>query len=80
MTFNSIDNRPTDWPLSDEKAVVAGSLAMDASSNMHTCYYRSGYDFAVPLRHKLEFSNIRQIAPWHRKYFLTVKVTGRCIK
>ncbi|CAM9308820.1 unnamed protein product [Pylaiella littoralis] len=56
----------------DKKKAVAESSAMDASSNMRSCYYRSGYDFAVPLRHKRGFSNITDVAPWHRKYFLTV--------
>lgn len=76
MALDSITIRPTDWPIRDEKVVVAESLAMDASSNMHTCYYRSGYDFAVPLRHKVGYSSMSHIAPWHREYFLTVKVRG----
>ena len=50
---------------------------MDASSNMRSCFYRSGYDFAVPLRHQVGFGNITYVAPWHREYFLTVKVRKR---
>lgn len=49
---------------------------MDASSNMRSCFYRSGYDFAVPLRHQVGFGNVTHVAPWHREYFLTVKVRG----
>lgn len=56
------------------RPAVAASVAMDASSNMRSCYYRSGYDFAVPLRHKFEFGHLTHVAPWHREYFLTVKV------
>lgn len=49
---------------------------MDASSNTRTCYYRSGYDFAVPLRHKWNLrTNYSSIAPWDREFFLTVKVS-----
>lgn len=47
---------------------------MDASSNMRSCFYRTGYDFAVPLRHQWGFGNFTDLAPWHRDYFLTVKV------
>lgn len=56
------------------KRHLAESFAMDASSNMRSCFYRSGYDFAVPLRHQVGFGNLTYVAPWHREYFLTVKV------
>lgn len=56
------------------KRHIAESFAMDASSNMRSCFYRSGYDFAVPLRHQVGFGNITHVAPWHREFFLTVKV------
>ncbi|CBJ32606.1 Glycosyltransferase, family GT47 [Ectocarpus siliculosus] len=57
----------------DKKPWIAGSAAMDASSNMRSCFYRSGYDFAVPLRHQRGFGNLTDLAPWHRDYFLTMK-------
>ncbi|CAM9951998.1 unnamed protein product, partial [Ectocarpus fasciculatus] len=57
----------------DKKPLIAGSAAMDASSNMRSCFYRTGYDFAVPLRHQWGFGNLTYVAPWHRDYFLTVK-------
>lgn len=47
---------------------------MDASSNALSCYYRTGYDFAVPLRHKMGFDNLTHLPPWEREYFITVKV------
>ena len=59
------------------KRHLAQSFAMDASSNMRSCFYRSGYDFAVPLRHQVGFGNITHVAPWHREYFLTVKVSEK---
>lgn len=49
-------------------------MAMDAASNIRSCVYRSGFDFAVPLRHQHGFSNLTHVAPWHREYFLTMKV------
>lgn len=61
----------------DLRTAVAESFAIDAASNARTCYYRSGYDFAVPLRHKWDFRNLTYVPPWEREYFLTVKVSHR---
>lgn len=59
----------------DRRHAVSSSYAMDAASNMRSCYYRSGFDFAVPLRHKWDFmSNFSSLAPWEREFFVTVKV------
>ncbi|CAM9403601.1 unnamed protein product [Scytosiphon promiscuus] len=59
----------------NKRSTVAGSMAMDAASNIRSCIYRSGFDFAVPLRHQQGFSNLTHVAPWHREYFLTMKGT-----
>lgn len=44
---------------------------------MPTCYYRSGFDIAMPLRSKKTFPMLSAIAPWNREFFLTVKVCMR---
>lgn len=50
--------------------------AMFAQSNMRPCYFRYGYDIAVPLQaHKL-FHGLRKLAPQNRKYFATFKARG----
>ncbi|CAN0080035.1 unnamed protein product, partial [Ectocarpus fasciculatus] len=54
---------------------VAGSYAMEAATNMHTCFYRSGYDISVPLAPPSVFNHLADFAPWDRKFFLTTKGT-----
>ena len=48
---------------------------MFAESNMRPCYFRYGYDIALPLRAKAFFYNLRGTAPQDRKYFATFKVS-----
>lgn len=48
---------------------------MFAESNMRPCYFRYGYDIALPLRARAFFYNLRSIAPQDRKYFATFKVS-----
>ncbi|CAM9976215.1 unnamed protein product, partial [Ectocarpus sp. 12 AP-2014] len=52
---------------------VAGSFAMEAATNMHTCFYRTGYDISVPLTPKKVFHDLANVSPWDRQYFLTTK-------
>ncbi|CAM9874817.1 unnamed protein product, partial [Laminaria digitata] len=56
------------YPTLDDKA-------MFAESNMRPCYFRYGYDIALPLRARAFFYNLRGIAPQDRKYFATFKVS-----
>ena len=56
------------YPTLDDKA-------MFAESNMRPCYFRYGYDIALPLRAKAFFYNLRGTAPQDRKYFATFKVS-----
>lgn len=49
--------------------------AMFAQSNMRPCYYRHGYDVAVPLRARKLFHSLRKIAPRDRKYSATFKAS-----
>lgn len=53
---------------------IADSYAMEAASNMHTCFYRSGYDISVNLAPQRMYDNLANIAPYDRKFFLTTKV------
>lgn len=54
---------------------MARSFAIDVASNVRTCYYRSGYDFAIPLRHKWDLMEVYgDVPPWERDFFLTIKV------
>ncbi|CAM9492023.1 unnamed protein product [Laminaria digitata] len=46
---------------------------MFAESNMRPCYFRYGYDIAIPLLAKSTFNTLRSIAPQDRKYFATFK-------
>eukprot|EP00752_Nemacystus_decipiens_P012932 g11446.t1 len=48
---------------------------MDASSNMHSCVYRSGYDVSLPLAPKKYYPDTAKIAPLDRAFFLTFKGT-----
>ncbi len=50
--------------------------AMFAQSNMRPCYFRHGFDIAVPLRARRLFSGLRNIAPLDRKYFATFKASS----
>lgn len=59
---------------SDRRPAVANSFAMEAASNMRTCYYRSGYDISLPLVPKKNFPGLADVLPGDRKYFLTIKV------
>eukprot|EP00903_Cladosiphon_okamuranus_P016255 g14993.t1 len=52
---------------------VADSFAMDASSNMHSCVYRSGYDISLPLAPRKYFHALADIPPLDRRFFLTFK-------
>lgn len=49
-------------------------MAMEAASNMHTCYYRAGYDMSVPLYPRSAFTDLAPIRPEDRQFFITVKV------
>ena len=49
---------------------------MEAASNMHTCYYREGYDISMPLVPRKVYHDLENIAPLDREFFLTVKVRG----
>ncbi|CAM9868803.1 unnamed protein product [Ectocarpus sp. 12 AP-2014] len=57
----------------DLRPDVAGSYAMEAATNMHTCFYRSGYDISVPLAPKNAFNDLADFAPWDRNFFRTTK-------
>ena len=50
--------------------------AMFAEANMRPCYFRYGYDIAIPLLAKSTFQNLRDTAPQDRKYFATFKVSS----
>eukprot|EP00903_Cladosiphon_okamuranus_P016254 g14992.t1 len=52
---------------------VAESFAMDASSNTHSCVYRSGYDISLPQAPKKYFHHLANTAPLDRDFFLTFK-------
>ncbi|CAM9341025.1 unnamed protein product [Ectocarpus sp. 4 AP-2014] len=54
---------------------VAGSFAMEAATNMHTCFYRSGYDISVPLAPRQVLHDLANVAPLDREFFLTTKCT-----
>lgn len=43
---------------------------------MRPCYFRYGYDIAIPLLAKSIFHNMPGIAPQDRKYFATFKVSS----
>lgn len=58
---------------------TANTYAMQIGSNLHTCFYRSGYDISAPLPPKALFSAFADTSPTDRKYFLTVKVRMYCI-
>ncbi|CAM9982432.1 unnamed protein product, partial [Pylaiella littoralis] len=47
--------------------------AMFAQSNMRPCYFRHGYDIAVPLQAQKLFYGLRKFPPQDRKYFATFK-------
>eukprot|EP00904_Undaria_pinnatifida_P007033 jgi/Undpi1/345/HiC_scaffold_1.g00341.m1 len=51
------------------------SFAMEAACNMHTCFYRTGYDIALPLAPRKVFDYLTGIAPLDREHFLTFKGT-----
>jgi len=53
---------------------VAFSYAMDASSNLHSCLYRSGYDVSLPLAPERHIRGLAEIPPLERDFFLTTKV------
>ncbi|CAM9861341.1 unnamed protein product [Ectocarpus sp. 12 AP-2014] len=64
--------------LNDQSREARRSLdvkAMFVQSNMRPCYYRHGYDVAVPLRARKLFHSLRKIAPRDRKYFATFKAS-----
>lgn len=48
---------------------------MFAESNMRPCYFRYGYDIALPLRARAFFYSLRNTPPDKRKYFATFKVS-----
>eukprot|EP00904_Undaria_pinnatifida_P003028 jgi/Undpi1/12726/HiC_scaffold_6.g02394.m1 len=54
------------YPTLDDKA-------MFAESNMRPCYFRYGYDIALPLRARAFFYSLRNTPPDKRKYFATFK-------
>ncbi len=49
--------------------------AMFAQSNMRPCYFRYGYDIAVPLRARKLYPRLKDIPPLDRKYFATFKAS-----
>ncbi|CAM9463743.1 unnamed protein product [Laminaria digitata] len=49
--------------------------AMFAEANMRPCYFRYGYDIAIPLLAQVIFDDMTGIAPQDRKYFATFKGT-----
>ncbi|CAM9433541.1 unnamed protein product, partial [Ectocarpus sp. 8 AP-2014] len=53
---------------------VAGRYAMEAATNMHTCFYRTGYDISVPLAPRHVFHDLAKVAPWDRRFFLATTV------
>lgn len=66
---------PTLRPMNrDARPKVAGSYAMEAASNTHTCYYRTGYDMSIPLSPKHKFLEFSGVSPSDREFFVTVKV------
>eukprot|EP00752_Nemacystus_decipiens_P008218 g7348.t1 len=58
---------------SREKHRSLGDRAMFAEGNMRPCYFRYGYDIAVPLPAGSWFATLRDTAPQDRKYFATFK-------
>ncbi|CAN0320203.1 unnamed protein product, partial [Pylaiella littoralis] len=52
---------------------VADSYAMEAASNMKTCFYRTGYDISVPLAPRNVYPSLAAIPSWDRQFFLTTK-------
>ncbi|CAM9123001.1 unnamed protein product [Ectocarpus sp. 6 AP-2014] len=62
--------------LNDESRAARRSLdgkAMFLQSNMRPCYYRHGYDIAMPLPARRLVERLREVAPQDRKYFATFK-------
>ena len=54
--------------------------AMFAQSTMRPCYFRYGYDIAVPLRaYKVASDELRNTAPLDRQYFATFKVNMKLV-
>lgn len=49
--------------------------AMFAEASMRPCYFRYGYDIAIPLPVKKVFHKPRDAASQDRKYFATFKVS-----
>lgn len=58
----------------ESRPEVVDSFAMDASSNTHSCVYRSGYDVSLPLAPEKYYPDLATIAPLDRAFFLTFKV------
>ncbi|CAN0565564.1 unnamed protein product [Ectocarpus sp. 12 AP-2014] len=48
---------------------------MFLQSNMRPCYYRHGYDIAMPLPARRPVERLREVAPRDRKYFATFKAS-----
>lgn len=44
---------------------------------MRPCYFRYGYDIALPLQARVLFHSLRQVPSHHRKYLATFKVWGQ---
>lgn len=61
----------------DHRPEIADSFAMDAASNAHSCFYRSGYDVSLPLGPENHYHSLAEIASLDRSFFLTFKV---CIR
>ncbi|CAN0075141.1 unnamed protein product, partial [Ectocarpus sp. 4 AP-2014] len=62
--------------LNDESRAARRSLngkAMFLQSNMRPCYYRHGYDIAMPLPARRPVERLREVAPRDRTYFATFK-------
>ncbi|CAM9869706.1 unnamed protein product [Ectocarpus fasciculatus] len=64
--------------LNDESRAARRSLdgkAMFVQTNMRPCYYRHGYDIAMPLPVRRPVERVREVAPWDRQYFATFKAS-----
>lgn len=57
-----------------DRPAITDSMAMEAASNTHTCYYRRGFDMSVPLYPRETYLELEPIPPEEREFFLTVKV------
>ena len=69
--FSALARRPRDL---SEQSFRLDHRAMFAEANMRSCYFRYGYDIAIPLPATSAFHTISPTAPRDREYFATFKV------